>query len=135
MGSLGVVELVPLLIAQFLGVPTAAHIGVAALIDLFVEGFAVGLSEVFLHELLGECFRSCSSREDESEEDDLETGEDGDYEDVAVGVGQGEGHCCGGCCKVDRGVHCMSVAINLMMMLLVDIFMRSDKVKVKSNPN
>jgi hypothetical protein len=87
-GSLGVVELVPLLVAQLGSVETTAGVRVASLGDLSVtDGGLVLLEEVFLHELFGEGLCSGLTSEEEADEEELQGQEGGDDEDVAVLLG------------------------------------------------
>lgn len=83
-GSLGVVELVPLLIGQLCGVFAIAHVGVAALFDLVSGGSLVLFSKVALHELFGEDLSPHSPGEEEADEQDFEGDEDSDEKYPAV---------------------------------------------------
>ena len=88
MGSLGVVKLVPLLVAQLGSVETRTGVRVASLGDLSVAyGSLVLLEEVFLHELFGEDLGSGLASEEEADEEELQGQDRCDDEDVAVLLG------------------------------------------------
>ena len=77
-GSLGVVELVPLLVGQLCGIFAVAHVGIPALLDLVSSGALVLLPEIGLHELFGKDLSPHSPWEEETDEQNFEGDEDSD---------------------------------------------------------
>lgn len=78
MDSLSVVEPVPLLIGQFIRIPSISHIGISSLLGVLPRGLLMHLPEMFHHELLGKDFVPEHAWEDEADEEYFEGEEGGD---------------------------------------------------------
>lgn len=91
MGSLSVVKVEPLFIAQFLRIDAAAAVRVPSFSNVLSRGFFVLLSKVVLEVFFSKDFSSDFAGEGEPDEKHFECNDDGDDEDVAVGVGESDG--------------------------------------------
>ncbi len=85
--SLGVVELVPLLVGKLVRIATISHVRVSALLHLHSCCWLVLISEVRLHEVFSEDFSSDLTGEQEANEEYFECDEDSYEQDVAVFIG------------------------------------------------
>ena len=72
-GSLCIVEPVPLFIGKLVRVPSISHIGIPSLLYVVSSGGLVSVSEVRLHEIFSEDFSSNFAGESKTDEQQCES--------------------------------------------------------------